>query len=227
MRARYFETFNLRPLFQRYLDRGGYWLSMPRPRLADQLFGLDEDGLPVLREAEPAFDAANVLRIGKDLLYQVSRSGNEAGLRWLDSTLRLLGDLRIHPLRDVYGYTHIDTTIVLLRPGLVMLNPERIPQDRVPAIFKGWDILWCPPLELRTPAVVPNISSPWIAMNLLMVNPGLAIADAAQPGLLKALEKHGIEVIPRRLRHAQVLGGGFHCVTLDIVRDGGPEAYLN
>ncbi len=226
MRARYFETFNLRPLFQRYLDRGAHWLSMPKPRLADELFGLDDDGLPVLGEAEPAFDAANVLRIGKDLLYQVSRSGNEAGLRWLESTLRLLGDLRIHPLRDVYGYTHIDTTIVLLRPGLVMLNPERIPQDRVPAVFKGWDILWCPPLELRTPAVVPNISSPWIAMNLLMINPELAIADADQPGLLKALQTQGIEVIPRRLRHAQVFGGGFHCVTLDIVRDGGPEGYL-
>ena len=227
MRARYFETFNMRPLFQQYLDGGASWLSMPKPRLDDELFGADENGLPTLGEAEPVFDAANVLRLGNDLLYQVSRSGNEAGLRWLESALRLLGDFRIHPLRDVYGYTHIDTTIVLLRPGLVMLNPERISSDAVPAVFKGWDILWCPPLEERLPAVVPNISSPWIAMNLLMVNPGLAIADASQPGLIHALEAHGIEVIPRRLRHAQVLGGGFHCVTLDIVRDGGAENYLD
>ena len=227
MRARYFETFNMRPLFQQYLDAGAYWLSMPKPQLADELFGVDENGLPVLGETEPAFDAANVLRLGRDLIYQVSRSGNEAGLRWLESTLRLLGDFRIHPLRGVYGYTHIDTTIVLLRPGLVMLNPERIPADAVPDVFKSWDILWCPPLEIRPPAVIPNISSPWIAMNLLMVNPELAIADASQPGLIKALEAHGIEIIPRRLRHAQVLGGGFHCVTLDIVRDGGAESYLD
>jgi N-dimethylarginine dimethylaminohydrolase len=226
MRARYFETFNMRPLFQRYLDRGAHWLSMPKPQLADELFALDEDDLPILGEAEPAFDAANVLRIGRDLIYQVSRSGNEAGLRWLENTVSLLGRLRIHPLRGLYGYTHIDTTIVLLRPGLVMLNPERVRRGSVPEVFKGWDILWCPPLEIRTPLVVPNISSPWISMNLLMVNPDLAIADATQPGLLKALESHGIEVIPQRLRHAQVLGGGFHCVTLDIVRDGGPEDYF-
>jgi glycine amidinotransferase/scyllo-inosamine-4-phosphate amidinotransferase 1 len=64
-------------------------------------------------------------------------------------------------------------------------------------------------------------------MNLLMINPSLAIVDAGQPGLIKALEAHGIEVIPRPLRHAEVLGGGFHCVTLDIVRDGGAEDYFD
>lgn len=227
MRARYFETFNLRPLFQQYLDRGAHWLSMPKPRLADELFAVDEDGLPILGEAEPAFDAANVLCIGKDLIYQVSCSGNEAGLRWLENTVGLLGDFRMHPLRGLYGGTHIDTTIVLLRPGLVMLNPERVPWDSVPELFKSWDILWCPPLEIRTPLVVPNISSPWISMNLLMINPSLAIVDAGQPGLIKALEARGIEVIPRPLRHAEVLGGGFHCVTLDIVRDGGAEDYFD
>jgi len=63
-------------------------------------------------------------------------------------------------------------------------------------------------------------------MNLLMVGPGLAIADAGHPELLRELERHGIDVLPHRLRHARVLGGGFHCVTLDIVRDGGFEDYL-
>jgi hypothetical protein len=43
-----------------------------------------------------------------------------------------------------------------------------------------------------------------------------------QPELIAALERHGIEVLPTR----QVLGGGFHCVTPDIARDGGPEDYL-
>jgi hypothetical protein len=144
MRARYFETFNLRPLFQQYLDRGAHWLSMPKPQLADELFAVDENGLPVLGEAEPAFDTANVLRIGKDLIYQVSCSGNEAGLRWLANTVGLLGDFRMHPLRGLYGGTHIDTTIVLLCPGLVMLNPERVSRDSVPELFKSWDVLWCP-----------------------------------------------------------------------------------
>ncbi|MGW4893973.1 inosamine-phosphate amidinotransferase 1 [Kitasatospora sp. NPDC004240] len=226
MRARYFEVFGLRGLFQRYLNEGARWLAAPRPRLDDELFELDEDGLPLLGESEPVFDAANVLRLGRDVFYQVSRSGNELGLRWLESTLGLLGDLRLHPLRGIYGYTHIDSTIALLRPGLVLLNPERITPETVPEPLRGWDILWCPPAEPRPDAPAHALSESWISMNLLMVDPGLAIVEAGQHGLIKQLEHAGISVLPHRLRHSRMLGGGFHCVTLDIRRDGGPEDYL-
>jgi N-dimethylarginine dimethylaminohydrolase len=64
-------------------------------------------------------------------------------------------------------------------------------------------------------------------MNLLMVRPDLAVVDANQTELVRLLESKGITVLPRRLRHSRVLGGGFHCVTLDTVRDGGPEDYLD
>ncbi|OLF09946.1 scyllo-inosamine-4-phosphate amidinotransferase [Actinophytocola xanthii] len=226
-RARYFELFGLRPLLQECLRSGAHWLAAPRPRLADDLFPLDEDGLPQLGEAEPVFDAANVLRLGRDVLYQVSRSGNEAGRLWLESTLRLVDpDLRVHPLRDVYGYTHIDSTISLLRPGLVLLNPSRVRPETVPEPLKGWDVLWCPPLRPQPSVHGHTLSEVWIGMNLLMVDPGHAVVDREQPELIAALDRHGIDVLPLRLRHSQVLGGGFHCVTLDITRDGGPEDYL-
>jgi N-dimethylarginine dimethylaminohydrolase len=226
MRARYFELFGMRELFQQKMLDGAKWLGMPRPQLRDELFTLDEDGLPLLGEAEPVFDAANVIRAGKDVFYQVSRSGNEMGLRWLESTLPLLGDIKIHPLRGVYGYTHIDSTITFLRPGLVLLNPARIRPDAIPEQLRGWDVLWCPELEPSDTALPNTLSEIWISMNLLMVNPELAIVDADQPALIKALESKGISVLPHRLRHQRVLGGGFHCVTLDVVRDGGPENYF-
>lgn len=226
MRARYFELHGeMRDLFQDYMLRGAGWLSAPKPRLADDLFGLDAEGLPVLNETEPVFDAANVLRVGRDIIYQVSRSGNELGLRWLESVLRLMGDFRLHPVRDVYGYTHIDTTITLLRPGLVLLNPERLSPATVPACFNGWDILWSPPIR-DIPSVVKHpLSAPWLGMNLLMVSPDLAIVDSDQPELIRAMEAKGITIAPHKLRHSRVLGGGFHCVTLDTVRDGGLEDY--
>lgn len=227
MRARYFELFGLRDLFQEYLLAGAHWIAAPRPRLPDELFPLDADGLPYLGETEPAFDAANVLRIGRDVLYQVSRSGNEFGLHWLQDTLGLLGGLRVHPLRNVYGYCHIDSTIALLRPGLALLNPARIRQDAVPEPLRNWDVLWCPPLRPQVPPHQPTLSASWIGMNVLMIDPEHAVVDAGQPELIKALEGKGIAVLPLRLRHAQVLGGGFHCVTLDTVRDGGPENYLD
>ncbi|MFD0273018.1 inosamine-phosphate amidinotransferase 1 [Kitasatospora sp. NPDC127111] len=227
MRHRYFEVFGLRNLFQEYLRGGARWLAAPRPRLEDELFEFDADGLPLLGESEPVFDAANVLRLGRDVFYQVSRSGNELGLKWLESTLGLLGDLRLHPLRDIYGYTHIDSTIALLRPGLVLLNPERINPETVPEPLRGWDILWCPPAEPSADSPAYALSESWISMNLLMVSPDTAIVESGQRSLIKQLEHAGVTVLPHRLRHSRALGGGFHCVTLDIRRDGGAEDYLS
>jgi N-dimethylarginine dimethylaminohydrolase len=227
-RARYFELSSLRELFQDYLVRGAQWLGAPRPQLRDKLYLTDAAGTPVLGEAEPAFEAANVLRLGRDMFYQVSRSGNEIGLRWLQSTLRLLGDVRVHPLRGLYQGTHIDSTICFLRPGLVLLNPERIRPDTIPKVLRSWDVIWCPPIEEPVPPVLPyTLSTPWVGMNLLMVSPQMAVVDGNQPNLIRLLEAKGITVVPRRLRHSRVLGGGFHCVTLDTVRDGGPESYLD
>ena len=227
VRARYFEVFGLRELFQDYMLRGASWISAPRPQLSDDLFPTDETDYPILGETEPVFEAANVLRLGRDLFYQVSCSGNELGLRWLESTARLLGDIRVHPLRGLYKGTHIDSTIAFLRPGLVLLNPERVGPDGIPEVLRNWDVIWCPPIEEPVPPMLPHtLSTPWVGMNLLMVNPETAVVDQNQTQLIRALEARGITVVPRRLRHSRVLGGGFHCVTLDTVRDGGPERYL-
>jgi glycine amidinotransferase len=223
-RARYFESLGLHPLFREYLHAGTRWISAPRSALADVLYDVGHDERVRLTEAEVAFEAANVLRVGRDLIYQVSTSGNELGLTWLTSVLPLLGDLRVHPLRGVYEFTHIDSTIAPLRPGLVLLNPERITPDAIPPCFRGWDVRWCPPPPDGNRSG-PALSSPWIAMNLLMVDVDLAVVDAGHPALLRLLERAGVAVIPLRLRHARTLGGGFHCVTLDVRRDGALQDY--
>lgn len=223
-RARYFEVFCLRPLFQEYMRQGARWISAPKPQLEDTLYDVDSSGHVRLTDAEPVFEAANVLRLGRDLLYQVSGSGNELGMRWLHSILPMMGDVRLHPLRSVYDYTHIDSTIAPLRPGLVLLNPARISPAAVPEFFRGWDVLWCPPPPYGD-AVRAALSSPWISMNLLMVDVDLAVVDAANMPLLRLLEWAGVNVIPLHLRHARALGGGFHCVSLDVRRDGKLEDY--
>jgi glycine amidinotransferase/scyllo-inosamine-4-phosphate amidinotransferase 1 len=220
MRARMFELAGLRALFQERMLSGSAWISAPVPQLLDELYPLDDTGHPTLGEAEPVFDAANVLRAGRDLYYLVSGSGNELGARWLQTTLSALGDYRVHPIRGVYPHTHIDSTISLIRDGLVLLNPARItnPAQQLPRPLRSWDYLWCPPMTTTPTAMANPLSSEWIGMNLLMVRPDLAIVDAAQHQLIAALENRGVEVVPHTLRHARVLGGGFHCVTLDIRR---------
>ena len=74
--------------------------------LLDTLFQGVDLTRPTPRNDEPAFDAANVLRLGQDLIYLVSATGNELGGRWLQT---ILGDkFRVHFLKDVYYGSHID-----------------------------------------------------------------------------------------------------------------------
>jgi N-dimethylarginine dimethylaminohydrolase len=223
LRSRYFEAFAYRDLLMEYFKSGANWISAPKPRLLDDTYNIRPKTGSVLNNHEPVFDAANVLRVGKDLLYLVSCSGNMLGFQWLQ---RVLGDTyRVHAVSGVYEGTHIDTTIALIRPGLVVLCPERIKLEQVPAIFKKWDIIWCPAMVNTGYAWSYPRASIWQGMNLIMINPRLAVVNNLQIELIKALECHGVEVAPLQMRHARNLSGGFHCVSVDIRRRGTLEDY--
>jgi N-dimethylarginine dimethylaminohydrolase len=45
--------------------------------------------------------------------------------------------------------------------------------------------------------------------------------------IARLLEKYGIDVVPVLLRHGRVLGGGPHCITLDVRRKGNLENYFS
>jgi N-dimethylarginine dimethylaminohydrolase len=55
-------------------------------------------------------------------------------------------------------------------------------------------------------------------MNLFSINPNLVVLEENQHSLRKELEKYNIECAMLPTRHQRTLGGGFHCVTLDIER---------
>jgi len=229
IRSRSQETFSYRKLLMEYWKSGAKWISAPKPMLLDSLFeGVDMEK-PTPRNDEPAFDAANVLRFGEDLIYLVSATGNEMGGQWLQS---VLGDkYRIHYLKDVYYGSHIDSTLVALRPGLVLANPSRLNDDTLPELLKQWKVIYSPPMENTDrydPEYLENcIGSDWIDMNCFSVSPNLVVVDCNQPTLIKTLEKEGLDVIPLKLRHSKLLGGGPHCVTLDVRRKGTLERYFD
>jgi N-dimethylarginine dimethylaminohydrolase len=228
IRSRAQETFSYRKLLMEYMKSGAKWYSAPKPMLLDSLFEVDLSK-PTPRNDEPAFDAANVLRFGQDLIYLVSATGNELGGHWLQS---ILGDkFRVHFLKDVYYGSHIDSTIVALRPGLVLCNPNRVNDDTLPKILKQWEVIYSPPMEntdrYDADYLSKCIGSDWIDMNALSINPSLVVVDRKQPTLIKVLEKHGFDVIPLKLRHSKLMGGGPHCVTLDIRRTGTLQRYFD
>jgi len=160
-------------------------------------------------------DAANILRLGPNkLLYLESASGNKAAYHWLLANLPT--DTSIE-LCNFYAGVHIDSTIVPLREGLVMLNASRVNFDTVPRVFDGWHKIWVNDVVAQGFHEYPYASK-WIAMNMLVVNPNTVICDRNQTELIKTLKSYRFEVIPMELRHSRTLGGGFHCVTLDLQR---------
>lgn len=222
LRSRYFEPLAYKDLLLEYFRGGAGWISAPKPRLADDTWNLPGHG-PSLADIEPLFDAANVVRAGRDILYLVSCSGNRMGGEWLQRTLG--SQYRVHLLEGIYEGTHIDTTVTLLGPGKVLLNPARITPEKLPEVFRKWDILWAPEM-IDTGTVWPYPrASIWSGMNFFMVNPGLAVVDVAQKPLIELLARHRIECVPAALRHCRTLNGGLHCVTLDIRRRGVLESY--
>ena len=127
------------------------------------------------------------------------------GGHWLQS---ILGDkFRVHFLKDVYYGSHIDSTFVALRPGLVLCNPGRLNDDTLPKILKQWKVIYSPPME-KTDRYAPDylskcIGSDWIDMNAFSISPNLVVVDRDQTALIKLLEKHGLDVIPLKIAALQ------------------------
>jgi glycine amidinotransferase/scyllo-inosamine-4-phosphate amidinotransferase 1 len=170
------------------------------------------------RDQGLVLDAANVCRLGDTWLFLESAAGNHAAYKWLSAQFPQVNI----ELYNFYAGVHIDSTIVPLREGLVMLNASRVTPQNCPRVFKDWQKIW-----VTDDMIVPQdfyqypYASKWIAINMLTVDPETVILDAAQTQLITILKRHGIDSIPLTLSHSRTLGGGFHCVTLDTRRGHG------
>jgi scyllo-inosamine-4-phosphate amidinotransferase 1 len=171
--------------------------------------------LTMPRDQGMILDAANVCRLGDTWLFLESASGNRAAYDWLCDQFP---EVTIE-LCNFYSGVHIDSTIVPLREGLVMLNASRVTEANCPRALKDWEKIW-----VTDDMIVPQnfhqypYASKWIAMNMLVLDPKTVIMDASQHSLMAVLKTHGIDSIPLTLSHSRTLGGGFHCVTLDTRR---------
>ncbi len=244
IRSRYFENDLLKPIFYHYFQAGSHWSSMPRPVMTDRSFDLSyvkESGRDmVATEAvyaqkasefdvgiEMMIDAAQCIRFGRDIMVNVATKNHEMGLQWLE---RHLGDrFRFH---RVYRMTdnHIDSIVLPLRPGTLLLRDPRF-FDMLPEPLKQWDIIYPPE---PTTSIFPTyeeddliLTSKYIDLNVLSVDENTVIVNALFPELIRTLEKHGFTAVPVRHRHRRLFGGGFHCFTLDTVRESGLETYFD
>ena len=158
--SRYYETTTYYDIFyNNYFDDGFKWIAGPKPLLNyeplepmkvkentseakrySELTKGKKETFHKLSEKEILFEAANTLRMGKDLLYLASSSGNIKGAKWLQEILPQ--DYKVHITSEIYRSSHIDSTVLCLRPGLVLLNSIRVNENNCPKIFEKWDKIW-------------------------------------------------------------------------------------
>ena len=226
----------IRPAPRNYPVTGGMYNYCPRDRLLiygntivdpammypcrdQEIITLDEvthkshDVRVMPRDQGMVFDAANVCRLNDTWLYLESDSGNRRAYEWLCNEFPAV----TIELVNFYSGVHIDSTIVPLREGLVMLNASRVSETTVPKCLQSWEKIWVHDVVAQGFYEYPYASK-WIAMNMLVVDPATVIVDCHQAELIKTLESYRFTVIPLELRHSRTLGGGFHCVTLDLLR---------
>lgn len=244
-RSRWYEYLCYRPLLEQYFkdDPNFRFAAAPKPRLTERTYqkdfwkewrslSLEEqyeraekcDWIPT--EVEPLFDAADVVRCGKDLFVQKSMVTNDAGIDWLR---RHYPDHRIHKVwyKELTPW-HMDTTIVPLRPGLVFFNPVRTPLEKAQReLFEknDWEIMEAPKtvLEKKRPMTFCSL---WLNINLLVLDPKTVCVEASETPVIELLGKHGFEVIPVPFYEVSPFGGGLHCGTADVLREGTLEDYF-
>lgn len=229
-RARYFEAWAYRSLFKEYFLGGAKWTAAPKPQLTDALYDAaytvpteNEKMRYIVTEFEPVFDAADCVRCGRDIFMQQSNVTNRMGMLWLQ---RHLGDrYRVHEIQNQSPEAvHIDTSFMPLAPGKVLISPEYIDPKTLPSILKKWDILIAPPPVPNTDPL--KVVSPWISINVLMLDERRVIVEKRQEPLIRALVDWGFEPIACEFDAYFPFLGGFHCATLDVRRRGTLESYF-
>ncbi len=242
VRSRYFETRFLQPIFMDYFKQGSRWSTMPRPIMTDRSFDPSYAESTLGGPTEPVrnpqsspydvgfeimIDGAQCLRLGRDVVVNVSTANHQLGLDWMQAHF---GDrFRFHRIERLSD-SHIDSMLLALRPGMLLIRNEGV-LEYLPEKLRSWDyIVPPPPNQNNFPTYDRDdliLTSPYIDLNVLSIDPETVMVNDACPELARELEKHGFTVVPVAHRHRRLFGGGFHCFTLDTVREGGLEDYLD
>ena len=246
-RSRYFEYLAYRPLLETYFERDPNFIhaSAPKPRCSDRSYHVDffandrfvnhehiiarANNLHyVTTEEEVLFDAADATRCGKDIFVQHGFTTNLKGIDWLR---RHYPNHRIHKVYFLNDPDpiHIDCSLVPLRPGLAMCNPNRpmVMEPGKETLFErnGWEVVMAakPAHQKQVPLCSYSI---WLSMNFLTLDPKTVICEETEVYQNDQLDKLGFEVITIPFRNAYAFGGSIHCATADVFREGDCQDYF-
>jgi len=174
-------------------------------------------------------DGANILKCGKDIFVNISTINNILGFYWLKEQFKEY-NFNWHPLSITYH--HIDGTITIIKPGLLLLHNGLINcwENILPKQFHKWDKIFYDSMDIENfkndylgSKLLPGTTD----INLLSIDrEHILVYDYNYKDISDKLKKYNIEAIPISLRHHNVWAGGLHCISCDINRDSVLENYF-
>jgi N-dimethylarginine dimethylaminohydrolase len=185
---------------------------------------------PRMRRGEEPSIARAVAALGVPILRTITRTGlveggsfakltptmaafgtsircNDEGARQLEEALRPLGiELVIVPMG---GFSiHLDGNFGMVDVDKALVHAPGLPYSFLDLLAKlDIEAIWCDPEEL------------W-AINSLVLEPGRVLMCEGYPRTAARLEQRGVEVVTIPYAEIQKNGGGIHCSTMELHRDG-------
>jgi glycine amidinotransferase len=224
VRDRFFENAQLEQIFKKKWIESNYslkWIKAPYQVLVEETMDLQHWNIKRdftmnnLSSYSMAIDGAQFLRIGKDVIVNITSYNHWIGLKWIKS---FFPDTNFHIISLVDN--HIDGLITCLRPGLFLVNPNyQNIRDHLPKKFQNWDIIFPEKSTRQEQSGASLASIDGMDVNILSIDSKTVAVKNNSYQVLNLLEKHNFNIIPIELNHCELFGGGIHCSTLDLERD--------
>lgn len=228
-RRRYFEGFALKDLFLHYFKHGSNWISAPRTELRDENVDFKDWNKyrstqfhtlrTIANTFEIAFDGANCLKFGKNILMNVGSKNHELGAHWLQKVLGTTYNVHAVRLTD----SHIDGLMMPLDEGTLLVNDYAMHNKYhlLPAFLQKWKRIPVADAyaEFNYPSNHLQLSSfRGMDTNVLAIGSKKVVIRDTAVQTIQRLRDNGFTPVPVKLRHCELFGGGPHCVTLDTLR---------
>ena len=195
------------------------WVKMPAPSYTNDI---DED-------IEPILDAAQIMRLGKNIIVSEYGAANLPGVDWLK---------RHFPEFDIIGagkkiQGHIDAQIKIVRPGL-LISPH--PSSDLPNCFSNWNVIH--PVDasgnhLNSQGILfrdDDVENTFPSCAMMSLNEDTVFCyehwKDSHKDFITTLENNKLNVIFVPFKHQHWFNQGLTCLTMELHRVGGKENYI-
>jgi glycine amidinotransferase len=129
---------------------------------------------------------------------------------------------------------HIDGPYLPLCPGKAMIQPDwpALTQEFIKLHeINGWELIPAAPPTRTKPDPWSYIDDQsggplWLSINTFMLNPTTIFVEEGETAYQEQLDKLGFNIIPIPFNEVGAFGGGLHCSTVDVYREGECEDYF-